>query len=169
MPKQIFGLLAWLAVTFAAAVVGGVGSANAGALYQQLTLPAWAPPASLFAPVWGVLYLLMGSAAWLVWRETGFRGAGAALRLYLVQLAANALWSWLFFAWQHGEWAFGDILLLWALILGTIATFWRVRPLAGVLLLPYLAWVTFATALTFATWQLNPQLQAWDVVMGLLT
>ena len=100
----------------------------------------------------------MGFAAWLVWRVGGFAPARIALTLFLAQLAANALWTWLFFAWQEGALAFAEILLLWALIVCTVVAFWRVRPLAGALLLPYLAWVTFATALTFATWQLNPQL-----------
>jgi len=158
VPNQSLGLLGWLIVTFAAAAIGGAASANAGAFYQQLTLPGWAPPAWLFAPAWSVLYLLMGIAAWLVWRERGFRGARTALSLFFIQLALNALWTWLFFAWQQGALAFGEILILWALILGTLVAFWRVRPLAGVLLLPYLAWVTFATALTFTTWQLNPPL-----------
>jgi translocator protein len=157
VPNQSLGLLGWLIATFAAAAIGGAASANAGAFYQLLSLPGWAPPAWLFAPAWSVLYLLMGIAAWLVWRERGFHGARTALSLFFIQLALNALWSWLFFAWQQGALAFGEILILWALILGTLVAFWRVRPLAGVLLLPYLAWVTFATVLTFAAWQLNPQ------------
>jgi len=158
VPKNAFGLLGWLFATFAVAAIGGAASAHAGAFYQQLTQPGWAPPGWLFAPVWSALYLLMGIAAWLVWRERGFRGARTALSLFLLQLAANALWTWLFFAWQQGALAFGEILILWALILGTLVAFWRVRPLAGALLLPYLAWVTFASVLAFATWQLNPQL-----------
>lgn len=155
--KQIVGLLGWLLLTFAAAAIGAAASANAGVFYQQLTRPGWAPPGWLFGPVWSVLYFLMAIAAWLVWRESGFRGARIALSLFLIQLAANALWSWLFFAWHQGAWAFGEILILWALILGTIVVFWRMLPLAGILLLPYLAWVTFASALNFALWQLNPQ------------
>jgi len=160
MSRQVLGLLGWLVVTTAAAAIGGVASANAGAFYQQLIRPGWAPPAWLFAPVWSVLYLFMGIAAWLVWRVGGFRGARTALALFLVQLAANALWSWLFFAWQQGALASAEILLLWALILGTVVAFWRVRPLAGALLLPYLAWVTLASALAFTTWRLNPALLA---------
>jgi translocator protein len=105
-----------------------------------------------------MLYLLMGIAAWLVWRGPGFRGARIALALFLVQLAANALWTWLFFAWQKGALAFGEILVLWTLILATVIAFWRVRPLAGALLLPYLAWVSFACALSYSIWQMNPRL-----------
>lgn len=158
LSKQLLGLLGWLILTFAAAALGAIASVNAGAFYQQLVRPAWAPPGWLFGPVWSVLYLLIGIAAWLVWRERGLRGASTALSLFLVQLVTNALWTWLFFTWRQGALAFGEILILWALILGTVVSFWRVKPLAGVLLLPYLAWVTFATALTLATWKLNPQL-----------
>ena len=152
---QVLGFLGWLAACFAAAALGGFASASAGAFYRELTRPAWAPPAWLFGPAWTVLYVLMAVAAWLVWRDRGFRGARAALALFLVQLAVNALWTWLFFVWRQGALAFGEIVVLWALILATIIAFWRVRPAAGALLLPYLAWVTFATALTWAMWQGN--------------
>jgi tryptophan-rich sensory protein len=74
-----------------------------------------------------------------------------------VQLALNALWSWLFFGWHRGALAFADILVLWTLIVATSVAFWRIKPLAGVLLVPYLLWVSFASALNYAVWQLNPQ------------
>lgn len=153
---QAAGLLGWLALTFAAAGLGGLASAQAGAFYAALARPAWSPPGWLFGPVWGVLYLLMGVAAWLVWRRHGLRGAAPALGLYVAQLAANALWTWLFFAWRQGAWAFIEILALWLLIAATVAAFWRRQPLAGALLLPYLAWVSFAADLTWAVWRLNP-------------
>ena len=158
MWKQLFGLLGWLAVTFAAAALGGFASATAGDFYQQLARPAWAPPAWLFAPAWTLLYILMGVAAWLIWRERGVRRVRTALLLFLVQLAVNALWTWLFFVWRLGALALVEILLLWVLILCTVVAFWRVRPVAGALLLPYLAWVAFASALTYAVWQRNPAL-----------
>jgi benzodiazapine receptor len=145
-------------VVFAAAAIGGLASASAGNFYRELVRPSWAPPGRLFGPVWSVLYLLMGVAAWLVWRARGFAGAGSALLAFLVQLAANALWTWLFFVWRQGGLAFTEILVLWVLILVTIGLFWRVSALAAALLLPYLAWVSFASALTLATWRLNPQL-----------
>jgi benzodiazapine receptor len=99
----------------------------------------------------------MGVAAWLVWRRGGFRAHRSALSLFLVQLVINALWSWLFFAWHRGALAFFDIGLLWLLIVATVVFFWRARPVAGALLLPYLLWVSFAAALNFSVWQLNPQ------------
>jgi translocator protein len=154
--KQLLGLAAWLAVTFAAAAIGSVASVNAGPFYQQLTRPDWAPPAAVFGPAWTSLYTLMGIAAWLVWRTGGLGAARTPLVLYLVQLGFNALWSWLFFTWRLGALAFAEILLLWVLIVATIVTFWRVRPLAAALLVPYLLWVSFASALSYAIWQLNP-------------
>jgi benzodiazapine receptor len=153
---QAGGLVGWLLVSFAAAAVGGFASAGAGDFYRQLHRPGWAPPGWVFGPVWSVLYTLQGVSAWLVWRE---REAGGrrrvALAVFLAQLAANALWSWLFFAWHRGGLAFGEVVVLLAMIGATAALFWRVRRLAGALLLPYLMWVGFATALTYAIWRRN--------------
>ena len=157
MKKQIVGLAGWLIVSFIAAAIGGAASIQAGPFYTQLVRPDWAPPPSIFGPVWTVLYALMGIAAWLVWLVGGFRAAKSALTLFLVQLALNALWSWLFFGWRRGAFAFVDILLLWALIVATLISFWRIRPLAGALLVPYLLWVSFACALNYSVWQLNRQ------------
>lgn len=152
------GLPLWLGVSFCAAAIGAAASVQAGPFYLQLVRPPWAPPAGVFGPVWTLLYTLMGVAAWLAWREGGWARQRRALGLYLVQLAFNALWSWLFFGWHLGGPAFAEVLLLWGLILATLLAFWRVRPLAGALLLPYLAWVSFATALNYSVWQLNPGL-----------
>jgi len=154
--RQVLGLVVWLAASFAAAAVGAVASMDAGTFYSALARPAWAPPGWLFGPVWSVLYALMGVSAWLVWRARGLAGARAALSLYLIQLVANALWSWLFFAWHMGGPAFVEILLLWVLILATVIAFRRVSRTAGLLLLPYLVWVAFAAALSWSVWRLNP-------------
>jgi len=156
--RQFIGLLAWVVLSFTAAAIGAVASADAGAFYQQLVRPGWAPPQWLFAPVWTVLYALMGVAAWLVWRAHGFRQARAALAIFIVQLGVNALWSWVFFVWREGALAFAEVLLLWCLIVITAALFRRLHAVAAWLLVPYLAWVTFAAALTFSTWRLNPDL-----------
>ena len=154
--KQILGLLGWLVLAFAASAAGAVAALNAGSFYAQIVRPGWAPPASVFGPVWTVLYAMMGVAAWLVWREGGLRARRQALPLFVLQLAVNALWSWLFFAWHQGALALVDIVLLWILIIATIVVFWRTRRLAGALLIPYLVWVSFATALNYSIWQLNP-------------
>lgn len=156
--KQMLGLLAWLFVTFVASGIGAAASIRAASFYGLLAQPSWAPPSSVFGPVWTILYALMGIAAWLVWRNRGFRHHRLALTLFLAQLAVNALWSWLFFAWHRGALAFADIVLLWLLIVATLLSFWRVRPLAGALLIPYLLWVSFAAGLNFSVLQLNPQI-----------
>lgn len=154
--QQVAGLIAWLALAFAAAAVGAVASVQAASFYSQLARPSWAPPPIVFGPVWSVLYALMGVAAWLVWRQSKEEGHILPIALFVAQLAVNALWSWLFFAWHLGAGAFADVLVLLALIAATIIAFWRVRPLAGILLLPYFAWVSFASALTWSVWQSNP-------------
>jgi tryptophan-rich sensory protein len=154
--REFIGLMGWLGLTFAASAVGAIASVNASEFYGLLQQPGWAPPPWLFGPVWTVLYALMAIAAWLVWRPEGFRAKSLPLGLFLAQLALNSLWSWLFFTWHLGGLAFSEILLLWLLILATVITFWRVRPIAGVLLVPYLGWVTFAAALNYTLWRLNP-------------
>ncbi len=156
--RQALGLICWLVLTLGTAALGAAASVSAASFYAELTRPAWAPPGWLFGPVWSILYVLMGVSAWLVWRSRGFSGARAALLLFITQLAVNALWTWLFFVWRQGGLAFADVLFLWCLILGNITAFWRISVPAAVLLVPYLAWVTFASALTFAVWRLNPQL-----------
>lgn len=158
MQKELAGLAAWLILSFVAAAIGGAASIQAGPFYTQLVRPDWAPPPWIFGPVWTVLYVLMGIAAWLVWRVGGFGAAKSALSLFLVQLALNALWSWLFFGWHLGALAFADVMLLWASILATLIFFWRITPLAGALLVPYLLWVSFASVLNYSVWRLNPHL-----------
>ncbi|WP_438767160.1 TspO/MBR family protein [Kushneria sp. TE3] len=155
--QQFMGLAGWLVLAYTAAAIGAVASVNAAEFYQQLQQPFWAPPAGAFGPVWTTLYALMGIAAWLVWREKPTQNVRPALTLFVVQLALNALWSWLYFVWQLGAIAFAGTVVLWILILATLIAFWRIKPLAGALLVPYLAWVTLATALTWSTWHLNPQ------------
>lgn len=153
---QILGLAGWLLVSFAAAAVGAVASIHARDFYGQLTRPSWAPPGSVFGPVWSALYTMMGVAAWLVWKQGSRKLTSSALSLFIAQLVANALWSWLFFAWHQGGMAFVEILILWVLIVCTVVAFWRRVTLAGILLVPYLVWVTFAAVLCFVTWRLNP-------------
>jgi translocator protein len=149
----------WLAglvvVTLVAAGAGAASAASAPEFYQALAKPSWAPPPSVFGPVWTVLYALMAAAAWLVVRGKGWRAAWPELSLYLVQLVVNAAWTWLFFALHSGTTAFFDIIVLMALVTVMVVAFWRTRPLAGILLLPYLAWVAFATFLTWSVWALN--------------
>jgi tryptophan-rich sensory protein len=158
MRRGYWGALALLLlVTGAAAFIGGIASVRAADFYEQLSKPTWAPPARVFGPVWSALYLLMAVAAWLVIRASAWPRARPAITLYLIQLAFNALWPWLFFRWRVGSVALVEILLLGALLLLTVGAFWRAHRTAGLLLFPYLAWVTYAAALTYSVWRHNPQ------------
>lgn len=158
VPRQALALLVCLALVFTAAAIGALASASAGEFYAELERPFWAPPAWLFGPVWTLLYALMAVAGWLVWRKRSLSGARGALFLFLLQLVANAAWSWIFFAWRQGGVAFAEVSLLWLLVLATTFAFARLSRTAALLLLPYLAWVTLAAALTHALWQRNPEL-----------
>ena len=149
-------LLVCFLIVFTAEALGALASINAAVFYAQLRQPPWAPPAWLFGPVWTVLYTLMAIALWRVWRR---RAAGSApIVLFLIQLTVNAAWSWLFFRWHLGPVSFAWIMLLLALLVATVRVFWRVDHLAATLLLPYLAWVSFACALSWAVWRANPGL-----------
>ena len=156
LSSQVVGLLGWLLAAFAAGAVGAIASVDAASFYAQLSKPSWAPPAWVFGPVWSTLYGLMGVAAWLVWRSPGSKGP--ALGLFGAQLAANALWSWLFFAWHRGTLAAVEVLVLLAFIATMVVAFWRTSRLAALLLVPYLLWVSFASVLTWAIWRSNPGL-----------
>ncbi|MBN1503830.1 MAG: tryptophan-rich sensory protein [Candidatus Eisenbacteria bacterium] len=153
MKTTVLALLGWLALSFAAGFVGSRFTPSEW--YQQLAKPSWTPPGAVFAPVWSVLYIMMGVAAWLVWRNGEFSRVATPLTLFIVQLVLNALWSYFFFGLQKPGLAFLDIVVLWVLIVLTLITFWRVSAAAGVLFIPYLAWVTFASFLNFAVWRMN--------------
>ena len=153
---QALALGASVAACFAAAAVGSAFTVPAiGVWYARLAKPAWTPPNWLFGPVWTALYLSMAVAAWLVWRRAGLSGARLPLSIFGLQLALNALWSILFFGLQRPALAFAEIVLLWASILATILSFYRVVPAAGLMLIPYLLWVSYAAALNFSIWKLN--------------
>lgn len=151
--KSALGLAAALILTFGAAYINS--SFPVDAWYDALFKPVWNPPNWLFGPVWGVLYLLMAIAAWLVWRTSGLAGAALPLGLFVLQLVLNAAWSWLFFGRHNLGLAFAEILVLWVAILATIIVFWKVNPTSGILLVPYLLWVTFASILNFTLWRMN--------------
>lgn len=151
--REWLGLVGWLALTFAVAWFGS--RFEPGPWYAGLTKPSWTPPSWLFGPVWSVLYALMAVAAWWVWRPGGFARAPVALGLFLLQLALNGAWSWLFFGQHRVGAAAVEIVVLWLVILATTVAFWRLSRPAGALLLPYLAWVAYAAALNLSIWRLN--------------
>lgn len=144
--------------TLATALIGGLGSTSSGEFYGQLDKPDWAPPPSVFGPVWTTLYVLMALAAVLVVRRAGWPGARVAMMLFGSQLALNALWPWLFFRWRLGAVSLAEIVALLLVLTLTVAEFARVHRVAAALLLPYLAWVGFATTLTWSVWRRNPGL-----------
>ncbi len=152
------GFFGWLLLVYVLAAIAAVGSSQAPQIYAQFTLPTWAPPASVFGPVWSLLYTMMAVSAWLVWRDHGLGGAASWFLLFFVQLVTNVFWSWFFFACLSGLYAFVNILTLIALLLATIYLGWRMNKLAALLLVPYLLWVLFATALNYSVWQLNPHI-----------
>lgn len=147
----------WVLAAFGLAVavaagIGGLGVAGTAAEYDGLRQPAWAPPSWLFGPVWTVLYAMIAVAGWLAWRRAGFT---LPLWLYAAQLVLNAIWTPLFFGAGRYGLAFADIAVLWVAIIATVAAFWRVSRPAALMMLPYLAWVTYAAALNLAIWRLN--------------
>ena len=154
--NNVIPYLVSFGATFLAAFAGSAASIQAGGFYQSLSKPTWAPPGFVFGPVWTGLYLLMAIAGGAAFHSAGWGKSAVPATVFGVQLALNALWSWTFFRFRSGGWAFVDIVLLLVAIVVNIVVFWRIRPLFGLLLTPYLAWVLFAAALNLAVWQMNP-------------
>lgn len=154
--KQAAALVVILVSCFAAAGLGAVATTpNIPTWYAALAKPSWNPPNWLFGPVWTALYIGMAVAAWLVWRQGGVRQARRPLTLFAVQLALNAAWSWIFFGCHMPGAAFVEILALLVAIAATTIAFWTRSTAAGILMLPYLGWVAFASVLNFTIWRLN--------------
>jgi translocator protein len=147
-----WGLLPFAAAVTAAALLGVLGVSGTSAEYQNLEQPSWAPPSWLFGPVWTILYAMIAVAGWLVWRRTGWN---RALTVYAVQLILNAAWTPIFFGFGQYGLALIDIVLMWIAIGATVFLFRPVSRAAAWLLVPYWAWVTFATALNAAIWSAN--------------
>ncbi len=155
-PRHAIGLAVSILICFGAAGLGSLlTTPSIGGWYVTLRRPAWTPPNWVFGPVWSLLYLSMGMAAWLVWRRAGISGARLPLVLFALQLALNVSWSAIFFSAHMPGFAFAEIVLLWLMILGTIVSFSPVSRAAGLLMLPYLLWVAFAAALNYSIWRLN--------------
>jgi translocator protein len=150
--NDLLGLVAFGLAVAAAAVVGGLAVAGSTAQYAALDQPAWAPPDWLFSPVWTALYVMIAVSGWLVWRRIGI---GWPLIPFAVQLVLNAAWTPLFFGLGEYGLAAVEIIVLWVAIGVTVYAFWRVHRIAALLLLPYWAWVSFATALNIAIWWMN--------------
>lgn len=149
--RRVVPGLVFLAATFAVAAIGA--QFLPGPWYAALAKPTWTPPGWLFGPVWTVLYVTIAISAWLAWiKQPRF---GPALALWFVQLALNGIWSWLFFGLERPGLAAIDIVVLLAAIVATALAFVRVSRPAALMLVPYVLWVSFATALNLAIWRLN--------------
>ena len=146
------GLAGFGVAAAAAALIGGLGVAGTVAEYQSLRQPAWAPPSWLFGPVWTVLYVLIAVSGWLVWRRTGWT---SALTVYAVQLALNAAWTPIFFTGHAIGAGLIVVAMLLVMVLWTIRLTWRFDRVAAWLLVPYAAWVAFATLLNAAILRMN--------------
>ncbi len=155
--SKIAALILFLLVTFLAAAIGGFAtSTSVSTWFLTLQKPAWNPPPWVFGPVWTALYAAMAVAAWMVWKKHELVvAARPALTLYFIQLALNAAWSILFFGLRRPDLALLDIALLWFAIAVCLTMFFRISRPAGWLMLPYFAWVSFASVLNFAIWSLN--------------
>ncbi|MFZ0417851.1 MAG: TspO/MBR family protein [Candidatus Sulfotelmatobacter sp.] len=164
MSKNLLtALAAFVALTFSAAGIASAFTARSvRRWYPSLRKPPGSPPASYFGPVWTVLYLLMTIAAWNVWRlGDGWSGAAPAITIFLVQLALNAAWSAIFFGLRAPGLALIEIVFLWAAVLACIILFWRISIFSAALLLPYLAWISYAAYLNAGIWRLNPAHSRW--------
>jgi benzodiazapine receptor len=155
-PGDGLALVALLALSATVAVVSGVVTVQSvGAWYPTLTKPPFNPPNWLFGPVWTVLYVAMAIAAWRVWKLRARVAVSGALGLYAGQMALNFAWSLIFFGLHRVGVALIDILALLLALAATTIAFWRKDRLAGLLMAPYLAWVSFAALLNFEIWRLN--------------
>lgn len=153
--REVAGLAVFIAINVAVSALGGwATAASVGTWYQGLAKPAFNPPDWIFAPVWSALYLMIAIAGWRVWRR-GSGQARGALMVYAVQLALNISWSFVFFGARLIGPALAVIAALLAAIVANAFLFWRIDRVAGALLVPYAAWVSFATLLTAALWRLN--------------
>lgn len=157
---DVAAFVASMGVCLLAGIIGSYFTTpNIATWYATLQKPFFTPPAWVFAPVWTTLFILMGISLWLVWREwsaTEIREARLAFKLFFVQLSLNVLWSILFFGFRSPLAGLIEIIVLWIAILATIVVFFRISRIAGLLLIPYIAWVTVASALTFGVLVMNP-------------
>jgi translocator protein len=153
--RRFLSLVFFLLVCYAAAAAGGVATAlGSGQWYQNLQKPSWTPPDWIFSPIWTVLYGTMAVAAWLVWdRRHG--QAFSALKLFAYQLGLNVLWSILFFGMRSPDAAAANVLVLWLLIGATIVAFHRIHRAAGLLMMPYWLWITYASVLNYRIAEIN--------------
>jgi benzodiazapine receptor len=153
---KILQIIVSILIAQAAGLIGSLATADSlSNWYIDLVKPSWHPPNWLFGPVWTMLYTLMGIAAYLIWKQRDLPQAKTALWIYGIHLVFNGLWSFLFFGFKNPGLAFAEIIVLLTLIMITTIIFWRINSWAGIMMIPYIIWVSFATYLNFTLWQLN--------------
>jgi tryptophan-rich sensory protein len=153
---RVFAVIAFMVLCLIISAAGGaVTATSVNDWYTTLQKPFFSPPNWLFGPVWTVIYFMIAFSGWRVWLKTGIANAKGAFALYAAQLTLNLAWSFLFFGAQSPLLGLIDIVILLAVIIANMIAFWRIDRLAGMLLVPYAAWVGFATLLNAAIWHLN--------------
>jgi len=154
--RNLVGLFAFIVICLIISGIGGaITASSVETWYQALEKPIFNPPDWVFAPVWTLLYISMGIAAWRIWRLRSFEATGKALGVFALQLGFNLAWSFLFFGLQRIDLALVEIVILLVAIIVNAIMFWRIDRLAGLMLMPYIAWVTYATVLNASLWLLN--------------
>jgi len=154
--RDLLNLFTFIILCLAVSGIGGaITATSVDTWYQALEKPPFNPHDWVFAPVWTALYILMGIAAWRVWRLRSFEVTGKALAVFAVQLGLNLVWSFLFFVVQRIDLALVEIVILLCAIVTNMVMFWRIDRLAGLLFVPYAVWVTYATVLNASLWLLN--------------
>lgn len=157
-PKTVYLMIGFVILSLLAGLLGTIVTITGPDSWfaVELIKPAWQPPNFLFGPVWTTLYILMGLAAGYIFAQ-GWekKEVKIATVVFLIQLGLNVLWSYMFFGWHLLLGATIEIIVLWVMICVTMYLFYKIKPVAAYLLIPYILWVTFATALTATIWLIN--------------
>lgn len=153
--NSVLTLIICIAIPLVAGSVSGMLTSKTDGWYDSLTRPSFNPPGYLFGIVWPVLYILMGISLYLIWKSQPGNLRTMALCVFAIQMILNFLWSFIFFRFHRIGWAFAEILLVWISIVVMIIVFYKISRTAGLLQIPYLLWVTFASILNGSYWLLN--------------
>jgi len=151
--SNVIALAFWILLTFAVAAFASQFQPDTW--YTTIAKPSWTPPGWIFGPVWSLLYLSMSISVWFIWNQRKTLNVNIPLLLYIIQLILNGLWSYIFFNQHQIGIALIDIVILVFLISIITVRFWQISKTAGILFIPYLVWVSFATVLNFEIWRIN--------------
>ncbi len=154
--KNLVALVVFVIISFSAGMIGNIFTSDVSfEIYKNLVKPNFAPPSWIFEPIWTTLYLLIGVAAFLIWREGANKNVVLAMTMFFVQLFLNAIWTPVFFGFGERLIAFYVIIVLWVIVLITTIFFFGIKKVAGYLFLVYLLWISFALVLNYSIWRLN--------------